>query len=64
MSAYIYRELPRFCVAFKPKMVLVRSTDGLVNAEYLGPADGDAAAAEIELLRREVAAAYRILLGR
>ena len=62
VAEHVFRERPKFCVAFKPKMILVRGSSGEVRSEYFGPSDGDEVGAELEFLRREIDAAYRILL--
>jgi hypothetical protein len=64
MLPYVYAQRPKYCVAFKPKMILVRLSSGEVQAEYFGPADGDAVAAQLELLHRQLDAASAIIAAR
>jgi len=45
-------------------MILVRLSSGELHTEYFGPPDGDAWAAELELLHREMDAAAAILAAR
>jgi hypothetical protein len=64
MLRHVYARRPNYCVAFKAKMILVRLPSGEIQEEYFGPADGDARAAEIELLRRHLEAASAIIAAR
>ena len=57
---HVYTERPRFCIAFKPMMILVRLPSGGVSSEYFGPEDHDERRAELEFLHRELDAAARI----
>jgi hypothetical protein len=57
---HIYGELPKFCVAFKPTMILIRLPSGELRSVYFGPEDHDERGAELELLHRAVDAATRI----
>jgi hypothetical protein len=61
---HVYGELPKFCVAFKPKVILVRLPSGELRSVYFGPEDHDERGAELELLHREVDAATRIAARR
>jgi hypothetical protein len=60
----VYSERPKFCVAFKPKMILIRLPSGEVRSVYFGPEDRDERGAELELLHREVDAAIRVAAKR
>jgi hypothetical protein len=64
MFPHVYAQRPRYCVAFKAKMILVRLSSGEVREEYFGPPDGDPRDAELELLRRELDAAGAIIAAR
>ena len=64
MLPHVFSQRPKYCVAFKPSMILVRLPSGEIHTEYFGPPDGDAAAAERELLRRELDAAVLIIARR
>ena len=61
---HVYVESPKYCIAFKPRMILVCVPAGGVRSAYFGPGDGDEQGAQLELFRREVDAAAQILAAR
>jgi hypothetical protein len=64
-SRHVFASKPKFCCALKPTLIMVRCpTCGSPHEEYFGPADRDERAAEVQLLRQELAAATAIILDR
>jgi len=64
-SRHVFSAKPKFCCGLKPSLIIVRCpTCGFPHEEYFGPPDRDEQKAEVELLRKELAAASAILLGR
>jgi hypothetical protein len=62
---HVFRAKPQFCCAFKPNLIIVRCPEcGFPHEEYFGPDDRDEREAELQLLRKELAAASEILLER
>jgi hypothetical protein len=64
-SRHVFASKPKFCCGMKPGLIMVRCpTCGLPHEEYFGPVDRDERAAEVQLLRQELAAAMAIVLAR
>jgi hypothetical protein len=62
---HVFSAKPRYCIAFKPGIIVVRCPQcGRPHEEYFGPLDRDERAAEVEMLRRELAAAAAIIVAR
>ena len=62
---HVFATKPKFCCGLKPSLIMVRCpTCGFPHEEYFGPVDRDERASEVQLLRKELAAATEIILGR
>ena len=64
-SRHVFATKPKFCCGLKPTLIMVRCpTCGFPHEEYFGPDDRDERGAEVQMLRKELAAATAIVLGR
>ena len=64
MRAHVFAAKPKFCLAMRPGIVLVRCPKcGHPHEEYLGPRDRDEASAQLAFYQREYQNLAAILSG-